>query len=246
LAGERIARTTEPVYVASRFYQNYALEFLDYTQADRIHLLDPAQLPSAAEGCLFVLDTGKNGVLELLREAYPQGQVEQAMGDISWPLVYFYKVPPGQGPATTLQGHGLRGVYYRSLAFEGTPAIRRLDPVVNFTFRNDFAVTDFPPLSAIWTGELLAPATGTYQFLAVVTDHARLKVDGRVVFDGRPPEGETRLSKGAHRIELIFKKGLYETREEGQAAALSLAWKKPGTEKFEVVPASALRPGPGR
>jgi hypothetical protein len=36
---------------------------------------------------------------------------------------------------------------------------------------------------------------------------------------------------------------MYQVREEGQSAALSLLWKGPGADKFEVIPASALSPG---
>jgi hypothetical protein len=130
----------------------------------------------------------------------------------------------------------LNGEYRRSTDWKAPVALVRADPVLNFTFRNDFPLHDFPPLSVHWRGFLQVPKTGLYRFLSLTTDSVSVKLDGRQVDRGGNYEsGDVFLREGPHRLEVYFLKS------SGMACAFTLAWKKPGDVKFEVIPHSAFR-----
>jgi hypothetical protein len=105
---------------------------------------------------------------------------------------------------------------------------------LNFTFHNDFALRQFPPLSVEWKGFLRTPLPGTYRFLLLTTDGARLDLDGKPVCpEGNRDSAGVSLSPGAHALAVWFQK------TGGTEAALSLLWMKPGDGRYEVVPATA-------
>jgi beta-glucosidase len=59
---------------------------------------------------------------------------------------------------------GLLGAYYDNVQFEGVPALTRLDPAVDFTWRDSTPLTGrmSDSFAACWTGYLIPPVTGTY------------------------------------------------------------------------------------
>ncbi len=70
------------------------------------------------------------------------------------------------------QERGLRGEYYNSRRLGGSATLRRLDPSVRFDFgKSSPEKLDFEGFSARWSGSVLAPETGDYEFV-VRTDHA--------------------------------------------------------------------------
>ncbi len=75
-------------------------------------------------------------------------------------------------------GTGLAGLYYNNLDLTSLQATR-IDPCVNF----DWGATPPPPLAAgtysvRWSGQVLAPESGTYRFSTRTSDGVRLWING--------------------------------------------------------------------
>ena len=249
-AGRAIARFGNgyEYYMASHFYGRYDVLFLAYSQKDHLHPLDlPQDLapppPPTSRGLFFILDEGKGGVLEILRDLYPEGRMETYTDLEGAPRVHFYRVPPAAIAADAQKARtflskpfGLKGEYFLSPAAKGPPSAVRQDPVLNFTFRNDFPVQGFPPLAAVWSGLLETPASGFYRFLGLTYDSAEMSLDGKKIFSkGSTESADFFLSKGFHHIHVTFRK------TSGTDTAFSLLWKKPGNNGFELVPYKAFQ-----
>ena len=90
-------------------------------------------------------------------------------------------------------GHGLKAEYFNNRELQGTPVLTRIDRTVDFkwlapvdTKIPGLGATDF---SARWTGSLVAPATGHYQFSFSADDGCRLWLDGKQLIDHWVPNG---------------------------------------------------------
>jgi hypothetical protein len=243
--GERIAASKgEEIYLASRFWEHYDILFQTYGKDLPIHLFPgAADLPHpSGKGLLFILDEGKSGTLHWLEGLYPGGVTEKDLDNEGRPLAYFYRVPPGGTQASLLayqrSSQGLTGAYFQGEVGSGNPVASRRDALINFTFRNDFPLPGSPLLFAHWTGALIVPAAGNYRFLGLTTDECRLSLDRKEVFNqGNQGSKEIFLKKGPHPLDLYFEK------TSGTDRALSLLWKKPGDEKYEVIPSAAYFSG---
>jgi MSHA biogenesis protein MshQ len=93
-----------------------------------------------------------------------------------------------------------------------------------------------------WTGQLVAPVSGTYTFATVSDDGVRLWVDNQWLIDNwtdHPTVTDT--SRGVY-LEAGQK---YPVRldfyESGGVAVMQLLWAIPG-RGYEVIPQSALTP----
>jgi hypothetical protein len=93
----------------------------------------------------------------------------------------------------------------------------------------------------MWTGELIAPTSGAYEFTIEVDDSGWVTIDGTPVIhdpgavNKSRDAGRIELSAGRHRIEV-------GERNTGGGAYLHLFWKTPGASENEIVPADALIP----
>jgi sugar lactone lactonase YvrE len=97
------------------------------------------------------------------------------------------------------------------------------------------------PVQAQWTGDLVAPAYGRYQFQLDSTAAGSLVIDGTPVLTGTggsPAQGEALLARGPHAVEL---RGTLPTDK----AHVSLKWAVGGSG-FNAVPRAVLWGGPGR
>jgi len=79
---------------------------------------------------------------------------------------------------------GLRAEYYRGIDLAGEPAVRT-DPWINYEPSNQAPDPFLPdsPQSVRWTGKLRPPVTGEYVLNLVSDEGARMKLDGRLLFD---------------------------------------------------------------
>ena len=79
---------------------------------------------------------------------------------------------------------GLRAEYYRGIDLAGEPAVRT-DPWINYEPANQAPDPFLPdsPQSVRWTGKLRPPVTGEYILNLVSDEGARMKLDGRLLFD---------------------------------------------------------------
>lgn len=129
---------------------------------------------------------------------------------------------------------GLLGQYHSSGGL-----YRQLDPVLNFSFRNDFPVRDFPPLQVQWTGNLAVNQPGTYQFLILTSDDARFFLDQAALLEtGNRESAGIDLQAGLHPLRVEFSK------TKGVDTILHLLWKRPGEKNYEIIPAGALEGRP--
>jgi hypothetical protein len=234
------------VFLLSRFYGNPTVDCLAYPVHASFHLLDMARLPRRGEfapdkGFVFFLDELKMGDVEYLQAAYPGGQTFSFENPTGQTTVYAYQVDPASlqklRPGTPRVDRGLKGVYSRADKPNDPPFLSRLDPVINFTFR-DLPSTS-APLRIHWTGRLRVPREGLYEFLVVTLDpdQARLSLDRKVVADWElHPTVRQQLGAGNHLFELEFQKG------DGIVAAVNLLWKKPGDSQFQFIPNDAWGP----
>ncbi|MDD2763675.1 MAG: glycoside hydrolase family 3 C-terminal domain-containing protein [Opitutaceae bacterium] len=88
---------------------------------------------------------------------------------------------------------GLRGEYFTTVDFSGRPDVRT-DATINFRQPNERLGPRPGPVRSIrWTGYYLPPKTGTYGWLtrAVGRDATRLYLDGKLVHESDPHEGQT-------------------------------------------------------
>jgi beta-glucosidase len=146
-------------------------------------------------------------------------------------------------PAAGAPGQGLTAEYFASREPSGAPALTRVDPVVDFRWERGSPTTDavgrgeltadraIPDdnFSARWTGQILAPATGTYEITVSADDGFRLDIDGRRVIDEWTTTTRTRMKSASVQLEAGK---AYDVRleyfESQREAEIRLAWKVPG------------------
>jgi beta-glucosidase len=123
-----------------------------------------------------------------------------------------YLRPSSANDQAATNARGLAGEYYTDPELAGAPAVRRVDPKI------DFHWTFVPPAPGLatdwyavrWTGSLVAPETGPAR-IGVEGDGFRLWLDGRLVLDRWRKSAvivssvEARLEKGrAYDVRLEF------------------------------------------
>ncbi|MDX1935214.1 MAG: DUF1592 domain-containing protein [Capsulimonadales bacterium] len=159
---------------------------------------------------------------------------------------------------------GLRGEYFRNRDFDVKERVlEREDPEVRFDFGTDGPVPgQFAPhhFSIAWSGSVLAPDTGEYEFI-VRSEHAvRLYVNGDAppLIDAWVKSGNDNEYRGslfllggrAYPIRLEFSKSTIGVDDSEQKkgkpapkASISLSWKRPRLTE-EVIPQRCLIPTP--
>ncbi len=156
---------------------------------------------------------------------------------------------------------GLKGEYSKSRRFRGfDKALERVDPEINFDYGTgtpDPQKLDGPDFSIRWSGAVLAPETGTYEFI-VRTEHAmRLWINDlnkplidALVRSGTDTEHRAPLFLLGGRVyplRLEFskaKQGVDDSKKvkpKPVKASIALLWKLPQRAE-EVIPARQLSP----
>jgi PA14 domain len=142
----------------------------------------------------------------------------------------------------TLSGrHGLLGHYYvGDQCGEGRPHVLRVDRQIDFEDIVQMGAMTVPSCD-LWTGRLIAPESGIYEFSIEVDDSGWVTIDGIQVI--RDP-GAVNKSRDAGRIELTAGAHRIEVGERNIAggSSIHLYWKTPGASDNEIVPADALVP----
>ncbi len=136
--------------------------------------------------------------------------------------------------------NGLRGEYYDNINFT-TLRETRTDATVNFNWGSGSPATTVAPdtFSVRWTGQILAPVTGTYTFFTTTDDGNRLTINGQRVIDSFVDQpatersGQITLTAG-QRYDIAL--DYFENR--GLASA-QLHWAAPGITK-QIVPQAQL------
>jgi hypothetical protein len=81
-------------------------------------------------------------------------------------------------------GNGLLGEYFDNIDFSD-PVLSRTDATVNFNWGagSPDPNIEVDSFSVRWTGQILAPTTGTYQFFTTTDDGVRLFINGQQVIN---------------------------------------------------------------
>lgn len=121
---------------------------------------------------------------------------------------------------------GFHGEYYTNRTFEGSPTVTRTDAQINFHWTLFGPSPELKPdfYSIRWTGDLIAPSTGTFNIGLEGNDGYRLYIDDELIID--------RWNKQSYHTDLKafqFKKGkhyqvkveFFESQGEGK---IKLIW----------------------
>ncbi|NBV87291.1 MAG: hypothetical protein EBS01_13755, partial [Verrucomicrobia bacterium] len=137
---------------------------------------------------------------------------------------------------------GLLGVYFASNNLT-LPSVARLDESVNFDWTTNSPHPALPAdnFSARWTGQLTAPASGTYTFYVQSDDGVRLWVGGKLLVDNWTIHSLTENSATVTLQSGVPVDLKMEYYEAGGSAVAKLLWAGPSIAK-QAVPSSVLRP----
>ncbi|MGB4967232.1 MAG: PA14 domain-containing protein [Candidatus Saccharimonadales bacterium] len=141
---------------------------------------------------------------------------------------------------------GLVGEYFNNDSLSGSPAVRRIDNAIDFVWATGSPATNVVQpdyFSARWTGFLIAPEAGQYQFGCTADDGVRIWVDEALVYDnwswcGGDSYGSAVTLQAGQVVKLRF-----EYREVGGAANVQLKVRRNG-KVDQVVPSEWLRTEP--
>jgi hypothetical protein len=166
---------------------------------------------------------------------------DPAPSDIAPPDIAPSDIAPPDIAPWTPSGTGLSGNYFSGL-FETFLATRV--EAVDFTWGYEAPSPEVPAdyFSVQWTGQLVAPVTGTYTFSTVSDDGVRLWVANQWLIDNWAEHGTTTDTSGGVFLEAGQ---TYPVRldyyDSGGGAIIQLLWAVPG-QGSEVIPQSALIP----
>ena len=149
---------------------------------------------------------------------------------------------PGARPAAAqaVAGAGLEAQYYDNKNLTSAK-LTRTDPQINFSWGKRSPSRQIAPnsFSARWSGQVEAPASGTYTFHTYTSDGVRLWVDDKLIIDhwgnqsAREWSGQIPLQAGErYPIKIEYFEGT------GRATA-KLSWSGPGIAK-QIVPEDRL------
>jgi len=140
-------------------------------------------------------------------------------------------------------GTGLTAQYYGDMTLSHL-LMMRTDPTVDFDLAPGHAPAaglSSTQYSVRWTGQVLAPNSGTYTFSTVSDDGIRLMVDGKTLINdwsdhsARTDNGTITLTGGQkYSIEVDY-------YQDGGSAVAELMWSGPKTAK-EIIPTADLYP----
>jgi len=136
---------------------------------------------------------------------------------------------------------GLSAELFNSIEFK-LLAKRRVDDQINFDWglaapdstlaKDNFAIR--------WSGVIRAPQQGEYELLVIANSGARIWIDEKLVLEN----GNLASRRTGARVPVKLDPSLHSMRVEfwdnGGAARMKLLWRRPGTVKDAVIPASAF------
>jgi cytochrome c553 len=163
--------------------------------------------------------------------------------------------------AISAEEFGLRGEYSNSEKRRRTQAFTRVDPVVAFDFASkddpDFDKLKTEELAVTWTGSVLIPETGAYEFIVKTEHSAKLWVNDmkRMLIDASVKSGNDTEFRGTvdllggryYPVRLELSRGSVGVQKDKKSkdpppkTTIALEWKQPKRAQ-EVIPRTQLRP----
>jgi beta-glucosidase len=137
---------------------------------------------------------------------------------------------------------GLKAEYFNNKDLEGQPVVTQKQDCIKFVWADSPTQgINKEHYSIRWTGELIAPATGVYEFSMAGDDGYRLFINDNQLLSDWTSHGvtslksEIKLQKGKkYKLRAEFFNGLY-------GASVSLNWKIPGTNPESEALAAAKK-----
>lgn len=133
------------------------------------------------------------------------------------------------------QGNGLYGQYYDNQDWKGEPAMSRVDSQVDFIWRDDTPINGniADEFSAVWSGKIRAPKTGTYAIGLNGMNFIRLYFEGEQKF-----ERQMNHSPWYNYFEVDLEEGeTYDIEIEfysyGPDPQIQLVWEIPNENRLE-------------
>ncbi len=156
---------------------------------------------------------------------------------------YLREIGSEEGAAPVPASGGLFGRYFANATLAGAPVLTRVE-AVNFNWARGAPGAGVPAdhFSVRWSGSVLAPASGSYQFQTQSNDGLRLWVDGvqRIanwtdhLLATNTSAGIALVAGRRYSIQLEY----YERTGDSQ---IRLLWRPPGSSGFVAIPAAQLR-----
>lgn len=221
-------------FISPLYFHNHTVDFLAYPAREEVKEFNSrewtkGEMPKEKISILF-LESKKSGELDLLKEMFPRMSLVPFMDQKKQAFLFCGFFTPQLLEEAKPWNRGLKGVYVNSSDKNAKPIAVQWDPVLNFTGKRDFPFTTAPPFRIHWTSKLEIATAGNYEFQFLTTDRGKIWLDGRPVTLEKP----LALIKGPRALRVDYEK------DGGDSMAFSLIWKKPGQEKWEVVPATAF------
>lgn len=202
--------------------------------------------PSAIRDATVTLTAGQ--ALPIRMEFFDAGGAASVA--LSWklPSATTFTTPPNSSMSpigTGGAGSGLTGEYYATHNLSGSVVLKRTEAIY-FSWglaSPDAATLPVDNFSARWTGFVVPPSTGSYQFQTKSDDGVRVWVDGKLIIDnwtGHAPTVDTSAAvtlTGGQRYAVKV-----EYQDYTSSAMMRLLWLVPNSTAFAAVPASVLYP----
>lgn len=238
--------------VADNFTRSYeSLRFL--SRAWQLQLRDVANLGDAlpvrdldGDGALFMLMRTPFDSVALMRSLYPGIAADVRYEPVprsSWLDALFEQVPPPSTPITVAffpvsrdTAAAAQGLNATFVAADGVTVATRVDPQPMLRALADLPIVPaggVQPTNVVWSGSLLAPVDGTYQFRVETTAEALVSIGSGITATREAPTATRVLAQGLHPVTVAARLGV--------PLRLQLFWQRPGEGETVVPPAVFFR-----
>ena len=142
-------------------------------------------------------------------------------------------------------GTGLLGNYFNNMTLASPAALVRTDPSIDFNWGNGSpdALVNVDRFSVRWIGMVKTDGAGNYLFRTYSDDGVRLWINGTQVINNWTDHGSTYDYSASIALAANTKYSItMEYYENGGGAVAQLAWQKPGSTTYVVIPPTNLYP----
>ena len=155
----------------------------------------------------------------------------------------YVAIPIAQLSSPAAAAQGLSGAYFNNRSFSGVPALTR-NEAVNFDWGTGTPGTgvNADNFAVRWTGKIVVPTTGSYNFQTESDDGVRLSVGGQPLIDNwtdHAPVTDTSAAVTLTAGQVVDV--TLEYYENGGGAVMRLRWKPPGSSSYVAIPLAQLR-----
>jgi hypothetical protein len=142
---------------------------------------------------------------------------------------------------TTGPGLGVKAQYFRGIDAAGVPVLTRIEDAIDHDWGGNEVIPGLSDsVSAVWTANLEAPFTETYQFITTSDDGVRLWLDGRRLINNWTNHGSTDDVGSVDLIAGQFYLLRMEWYDNTGSATARLSWQSPSIPR-RIIPAGPLQ-----